>query len=247
MRILHSSDLHGRVDQLIAELHRPDYDLWVDTGDFLPNRSPWIPELERSYQERYLTTASAGLGSLGSSIAEELTKALRGRPALMVAGNHDYISVARLLKDAGANAQNISVQGASAVAINGVTFAGFREIPYINGMWEGEAQDRLLKLIVDEVVELNPDVLVTHAPPYGILDSIPWGIHQRQSLGVKALSHALPHAFPKLKLHLFGHIHEFGNKTLVRDGITFSNAATCPVGRIIEFNCEAKNGHTKPH
>lgn len=233
MRILHSSDQHGRLDQLVAELHRPDYEVWVDTGDLLPTRSPWLPELEQAYQERYLTTTGASLGSLGHTLAEHITKALAGRPAVLVSGNHDFINAARVLCQAGANAHNVSTHGP--ITIDDVVFAGFREIPYIEGVWPGEAQDDHLERLVDEIVELSPHVLLTHAPPRGVLDSIQGSSGARIKLGIDALDHGLCYAMPRLRLHCFGHIHEHGGRALVRDGITFSNAATRPTGAIYEI------------
>jgi Icc-related predicted phosphoesterase len=62
-------------------------------------------------------------------------------------------------------------------------------------------------------------VLITHSPPYGILDSLPGsGWHG----GCKELREAVDRTAPKL--HLFGHVH--GAYGLVQgEATTFANAA----------------------
>lgn len=67
-------------------------------------------------------------------------------------------------------------------------------------------------------VHEDTDVLVTHGPPYGILDL--GGSGQRH--GDRALLARVEQIRPPL--HLFGHVHE-GNGRLERFGTTFVNAA----------------------
>jgi predicted phosphohydrolase len=64
------------------------------------------------------------------------------------------------------------------------------------------------------------DVLLTHGPPYGILDRVVGGDH----VGCQDLLEAVERVRPRL--HVFGHIHEaYG---VVRTGpTTFVNASTC--------------------
>src|SRR5882762_1685725 len=65
----------------------------------------------------------------------------------------------------------------------------------------------------------HSDILVTHGPPYGILDTCSPGEH---NLGDEALRVAVERIKPKV--HVFGHIHGgYGIKEL--NGTTFVNAA----------------------
>lgn len=66
----------------------------------------------------------------------------------------------------------------------------------------------------------NIDILVTHSPVYGVLDFSNRG----GSLGSTALREHVMHRV-KPKIHVCGHIHEGGGKTLVIDDITYINAA----------------------
>ena len=64
------------------------------------------------------------------------------------------------------------------------------------------------------------DVLLTHGPPHGILDTTVRG----QSVGCEELTLAIQRVRPKL--HVFGHIHECYGQ-LVRDGTHYVNASSC--------------------
>jgi Icc-related predicted phosphoesterase len=62
------------------------------------------------------------------------------------------------------------------------------------------------------------DILVTHSPPFGILDSFPGGPHQGDAELLEAVQRFRP------RMHVFGHIHGGRGITTV-DGITYLNAA----------------------
>jgi predicted phosphodiesterase len=64
------------------------------------------------------------------------------------------------------------------------------------------------------------DILITHGPPYGILDRTISG----QDVGCEDLRRAIERVRPRV--HAFGHIHE-GYGTAFIDGTMFVNASTC--------------------
>ena len=64
------------------------------------------------------------------------------------------------------------------------------------------------------------DVLITHYPPYGILDEA----YPKDHTGSKGLLNLVNQIQPKV--HIFGHIHEsYGHYT--HNGIDFYNASSC--------------------
>lgn len=69
------------------------------------------------------------------------------------------------------------------------------------------------------------DVLICHGPPYGILDTcLNRGTGKYHHVGSKELAYHINRVKPRLVV--FGHIHHsYG--TLVKDGITYINAACC--------------------
>lgn len=210
MKVLHSSDLHGNYKRLLVDHAESDFDVWLDTGDFFDNfgrkRTGRIePVRELQYQTKWL----GWTGLLG-----RFTTWLRGRPALIMPGNHDFISLAPRLKAAGANAQAIPLEGTHLL---GMKWAGFREIPYIDGEWAGEEVDFTTQ--IEGVLASSPDILVTHGPPGGILDD-------EEGYGCPALTSALMYQAHNIRFHFFGHVHRDGGKTEEALGIRFVNGAT---------------------
>lgn len=63
------------------------------------------------------------------------------------------------------------------------------------------------------------DLLITHGPPRGILDSIP----DTGSVGCVALRNAVEYRRPKV--HVFGHIHECGGQSVTTQNTNFYNVA----------------------
>ncbi len=81
----------------------------------------------------------------------------------------------------------------------------------------------------------DTEFLVTHGPPFGILDKNVVG----QNCGCIELKNRLVQ-LPKLKHHVFGHIHE-GYSTSFKHNIWFINASICdhryrPINRPKEIN-----------
>ena len=64
----------------------------------------------------------------------------------------------------------------------------------------------------------NIDILITHSPPFGILDATAKGV----SAGSKGLLKVVQRIRPKL--HIFGHIHE-GHGERTEFGVKFMNVA----------------------
>jgi predicted phosphodiesterase len=136
---------------------------------------------------------------------------------IVCAGNHDrYFQ--RLPEEARSLLSNGIYLEETGITIEGLSFWGSPYTPefldwafmYPRGDRAKEHWDR----IPDEL-----DVLITHGPPYGILDRIaPHGVH----LGCEELLKAVEEKKPKV--HVFGHIH--AGAGLLRSGATqFVNAA----------------------
>ena len=207
MRFLHTSDLHGHWKDV---LRFSNFDVWVDTGDFFPNKTRGTPE-ERRFQPRWFANKRVG---------ERLAEWLDGRPLISVPGNHDYADLAKLMREAGARAYQVTAKG---VEVDGVEYAGFREVPFIFGEWAGETQQADFRALVDDVFETPPDVLVTHAGPASILS----GGDQYHG-GIDRLLTALSYRPHSIRAHMFGHDHDFGSQTVDEMGVIFSNSATKP-------------------
>ena len=215
MIIAHASDLHGSYKAL-GKVETPD--LWLITGDFFPNYGRGRKtgglidaEFERSHQRRWW-------GYKGASIITRL----RGKPVIWCPGNHDFVSLEVLLKrNYPALVHDVSK---TPLEFMGQTWAGYREIPYLAGEWMGETQD--FQEIVRTAMSANPTILVTHAPPGGILDDDKEGEYGH-GCGVTAQTSALAYQEHRVTHHFFGHIHAQGGKTHEEMGVKFVNSATC--------------------
>lgn len=156
IRILHTSDLHGDFSKVLEV--DEDFDLWLDTGDFMPNhgRTPdtdFKINLDRElfYQHAWLARRKVGY---------RLREWLDERPVITVAGNHDFVRLHQLLESE--RVPNLFEITPSGFELFGMRWAGFREIPYIRGEWVGEAQT--LRPEIEHTWLARPHILVTHTP-----------------------------------------------------------------------------------
>lgn len=196
MRIVFISDTHTLVHRLVV----PDGDVLVHCGDFTGNGS-----LQQ-------------VADFDSWLAKQPHE-----HKIVIAGNHDIAfeeapESARLLLRTPLYLQD------SVARIDGVTFYGSPWTPFFNNWAFNFPQDfRAGHLAAEETWAKIPDgvdVLVTHGPPYGILDDAPSG----GSVGCDELLDAVERVKPRI--HSYGHIHEcYG--TLVRGETLFVNACSC--------------------
>jgi len=202
MKIAHASDIHGDVS-VLAKVDEP-VDLWVLTGDIFPNVTRGNRRIEEVAQVRWYAEMSRWFAhTFGKT------------PVLLVPGNHDYADLANLLRRDGVNAREVTPEG---LTFKGVRFAGFGQIPIIAGEWNRETTMSQLAILTRRTLELgNPEVLVTHAPPDGILN----GLYR----GIGPLTSYLSYRPHRVRLHLFGHAHEDGGREETIMGIRFVNSA----------------------
>lgn len=138
---------------------------------------------------------------------------------IFVAGNHDWLfetdnRFARALLD-----DSIIYLQDSAVEIEGLKFYGSpwqpRFFDWAFNLNRGAELAEKWKLIPDDT-----DILITHGPPFGILDETPRG----DPAGCEELKRRVEQIHPKM--HIFGHIH-FGYGEAEKFGVRFVNASSC--------------------
>lgn len=133
------------------------------------------------------------------------------RHKVLVAGNHDACLYGARLDGLDDNVHNLCGSG---VEIEGLKFWG---VPMFMEDCVSGHQEQLYAAIPDDT-----DVLVTHTPPYGILDRDGGILY-----GSRELLERVHTICPSM--HLFGHIHKAHGTT--NDGmIVFSNAAIMDEG-----------------
>ena len=192
MRLVVISDTHGLHDQITA---LPAGDVLVHAGDFM--NSGLYPEEILSFN-RWLAKQPI-------------------QRCVVCGGNHD-----RLFQMAGPLAREILTNANylenTGVTIDGVSFWGSPYTPeFLNWafMYPRGAPARQYW----DQIPYDLDVLITHGPPFGILDqTAPKGVH----LGCEELLKAVEEKKPRV--HLFGHIHG-GAGTFENGDTRFINAA----------------------
>lgn len=213
LRIGHFSDLHGRYETLDQVTETPD--VWVSTGDFFPNWDPTFRDQEEERQTRWFRHK-----------VQPIRRRLRGRPVLVVDGNHDFAPLAKLLDRWGVEAYAV---GERPLDYAGWRWGGFAEIPWIRGRWNREIERGDFRAVVGRVFDgADPEILLTHAPPDGILDAV-----DAAHIGIEALTVRLAYGSHRVRHHFFGHVHETGGQDAEVMGVGFHNSATR--ARVIEI------------
>lgn len=197
MRFVHISDIHNWHNNIKV----PDGDCLIVSGDF------------------------TGLGTIQEIASfNHWLGTLPHRHKIVVAGNHDKLfETNRSLAEA--MLSNAKYLEDKEIIIEGIRIYG--------SPWQKEFHNWAFNLPagapLKEKWDLIPsgiDILVTHSPPFGILDYIP-GHHSYQHLGCPELLDAVMRINPTY--HLFGHIH-YAHGIEIRNGTTFINSAICNEG-----------------
>jgi Icc-related predicted phosphoesterase len=145
---------------------------------------------------------------------------------IFVAGNHDWLFETNLRLAKSLLDDKIIYLQDSSVEINGLKIYGSpyqpRFFDWAFNLMRGKELARKWKLIPNDT-----DILITHGPPFGILDKVPRQYFV-ENTGCEELRRQIEElvCFEKLKLHIFGHIH-CGYGTTEKFGVKFVNASNC--------------------
>lgn len=139
---------------------------------------------------------------------------------IFVAGNHDWLFQRnREQAEYLIRFPNVFYLQDSLVEIEGVRFYGSPWQPRFGDWAFNVARGEAIKKKWDRMKCC--DVLITHGPPWGILDTV---CPNSQHLGCEDLREAVRRVGPRV--HVFGHIHG-GYGEYVADGTRFVNASIC--------------------
>ncbi len=150
----------------------------------------------------------------------DYVKNLNYNHKIVIAGNHDFcfedqrrVEAEKILTD-----NNLIYLNDTGVEIDGVLFWGSPIQPWYHDWAFNRPRGEVIKKHWD-LIPINTNVLITHGPPFGILDLC--------SDGGRVGCHDLLESVKKIKpqINAFGHIHEsYGTDEL--DGIKFINASS---------------------
>lgn len=133
---------------------------------------------------------------------------------ILVPGNHDFYFEKN--ENIPHIPSNINLLIDKGITLNGIQFWGSPVTPG-NSNWAFQRErGKQISKHWDMIPE-NTDVIISHTPPYGILDDVRNGI----KMGCEELMAKIKIIAPTL--HLFGHIHH-GAGSVKRNNIRFMNA-----------------------
>lgn len=205
------SDTHG----LWNQLNYPKADILILAGDILKNYSR-DPMLDSMLQEPELTSLNSFFGDL---LANKTYSSI-----VMISGNHDRIFERR--PEAKNLLTNAHYLQDTEIVLDGIKFFGSPWQPWFcdwsfNFPPPGTAESKRAAQLCWSAIPDNTDILITHGPPYGILDLT----YDGRNVGCPYLRDRIDH-LPQLKLHIFGHIH-YSHGLTMRQKTMFANAAIC--------------------
>lgn len=219
--IRHVSDTHGNFPEATQ-----NFDFTIISGDIFPDnfhdvayRDGYYKHRIAAHQEHWLKRNKQRLSDWGAD-----------KPVYYIHGNHDFLNETSLQRELGWTNLNNSYVNHYISPSWEIGMYGFPYVPWICSSFNYELSDSDM---VVKVFEMNenfakegyPNILVTHSPPYGILDKA------HTNLGNRRLLNAMSYMFPENSVHyiLCGHIHEDHGIHLIEydhDNILVSNAAT---------------------
>lgn len=191
MKIVCISDTHGKHDLITL----PSADMIIHAGD--------ISSFGLRYQvEDFLKWFSS----------------LNYKHKIFIAGNHDFLFEQSPKLASSLVPDNVIYLEESGVNIEGIKIWGTPMTPYFFNWAFNRLEGSELKSHMEKIPR-NLDILISHGPPFGILDKNLEG----QNCGSLSLLEALKVKAPKNVI--FGHIHE-GYGKVKQDGIRFINASS---------------------
>ena len=147
---------------------------------------------------------------------------------IYVPGNHDIFCEKKMdMAKRQCEINNIILLHNEGIVLDGISFWGTATQPFFCN-WAFNVMDARDRAVDFSLIPKNVDVLITHCPPYGILDATPptaWNNRSEdEHVGCHALLTAVKRAKPRF--HIFGHIHHSYGHTL-QEGTCFLNVAVC--------------------
>lgn len=192
LRIVATSDTHGYT---LADI--PHGDIFIHAGDFTR---------QDSLRDLYKITYTLGK--------------LPFKHKILIPGNHDRICQSHpTLAQQAAHDNGVIYLADEKATIEGVRFYGFPwTVEFNNWAFMYIDDDWRMKEMCNQIPD-DTEVLISHGPPHGILDTIFNGEKAGGSTLLKRIRQ-----LKDLKVHIFGHIHE-GAGHEKHDNVDFYNVS----------------------
>ncbi len=142
---------------------------------------------------------------------------------IFIAGNHDtYLEQQPVKTLELAKQHKVTYLNDSGITLNGIKVWGSPITPrFYNWSFMRDAGEEIEKHW--RLIPNNVHILVTHGPPFGVLDEVEREDGNTEHTGCPSLLKSIDSVGPLY--HVFGHIHEcYGEKTL--EGVQYLNVST---------------------
>lgn len=196
MRLVCISDTHGEHQDLVL----PEGDVLIHAGDV------------SAHGRRDETLGF--MQWLGSQNFEHI---------LCIAGNHDtFVEQDPLVAKQFADINGVQLLNDSGYQVKGVQFWGSPITPRFFD-WSFMRDPGAPIEAHWNLIPTHTDVLITHGPPFGIMDEVVRQNGDVENTGCPSLLSRVQAVAPAL--HIFGHIHE-GHGSVQNDGVRYLNVST---------------------
>lgn len=206
MNILAMSDLHGRIPKIPKAIASSEIDLFIDCGDTCGHfNKNW--DYNDYFQRMVNVPAESAdqLKWLQETYKPWITKAINPKHIIRLNGNHDFGDCPDGLFE------HYLFQGSKTITVEGIKIGLMTGMGNLAGEWHDEIGEEEVERRIYGI-DKDIQILVTHCPPYGILDKA----YSGDRIGFRALTKAIfgsaigeqPPYFTHLTHHFFGHAHE---------------------------------------
>lgn len=204
---------------LLSDTHNKQADIFIPEGDAIIHAGD----------------ATVHGGMLELTAFADWFASLPHKEKIFVAGNHDIM----LEKDPQVGKKLLEDRGIHYLKDTGVFLTeGERELLVYGAPWQPEFGNWAFNLPRGEqlrkkwgLIPFETEVLITHGPPLGIMDKTFYKGAGGESVGCEELLARVAtlegQKIPKLKVHVFGHIHEGYGLEIDECGVIFVNASVC--------------------
>ncbi|MFW6225363.1 MAG: metallophosphatase domain-containing protein [bacterium] len=202
MKIAFISDTHSKHKYLENLFTLPPADIIIHSGD--------VSSIGKSYEIENFLNWFSNLNQYDHKI--------------FIAGNHDFLFERYKLfsNEILKQYKNVHYLEDSGIIINNINIWGTPVTPpFMN--WAFNREEEKLKQHWENIPN-NADILITHGPPYSILDKVVRNQDNIELVGSRTLENEIFKRI-KPKINCFGHIHEmYGIK--IKENIKFINASS---------------------
>lgn len=203
---------------VISDTHEQEERVNLPEGDILIHSGDWTYKGAIPAMEKFLTWFSNQSHTYKIFIAGNHELGLDAGPARE--------AKQELIKSFCDKNSNLFYLEESGINIDGINYYGSPTTPWFHS-WAFNVSRGPEIAKKWALIQEDTNVLITHGPPYGILDFVENECGEYEHKGCEELRKKVDSMQKHLKLHIFGHLHLKGCTKMELNDTIFANAAIC--------------------